>query len=71
MVGYEAGVDPDAVRPFDPERFPDEPSRQAMIDRLARDGTVRDLLLRIDGSTGRCSGSRSRGAGSRRRSLTR
>ena len=41
------------MRPFDTERFADAASRQALLDRLSRDGAVRDLLLRlrrVDGS---------------------
>jgi PAS domain S-box-containing protein len=53
MFGYGADTATGDVRPFDVERFADPSSRQALIDRLGRDGAVRDLLLRlrrVDGS---------------------
>jgi two-component system NtrC family sensor kinase len=47
MFGYPTDA-PDAdVRPFAHERFPDESARQALLERLCRDGSVRDLLVRL------------------------
>jgi signal transduction histidine kinase/CheY-like chemotaxis protein len=47
IFGY-AGETPDAeVRPFDPDRFPDAPSRIALLARLAADGAVADYLVRL------------------------
>ncbi len=53
MFGYAAEAADADVRPLSIDRFPDPPVRQALIDQLARDGGVRDLLLRlrrVDGS---------------------
>jgi PAS domain S-box-containing protein len=53
MFGYAPEAPVGEVRPFDPARFADAPSRQTLLDRLRRDGAVRDLLLRVrrrDGS---------------------
>jgi signal transduction histidine kinase/CheY-like chemotaxis protein len=53
MFGLAADT-PDAdVRPFGVDRFVDRQARDAFLERLARDGTVRDYLLRVrrfDGS---------------------
>ncbi len=53
MFGLAADT-PDAdARPFAVERFVDRQARDAFLERLARDGTVRDYLLRVrraDGS---------------------
>lgn len=53
MFGLAADT-PDAdARPFAVERFVDRQARDAFLDRLARDGSVRDYLLRVrraDGS---------------------
>ena len=53
MFGYPPDTPTDDVRPFDSDRFADTSSRQSLLERLARDGAVRDLLLRlrrVDGS---------------------
>lgn len=53
MLGHAADAPSTDVRPFAAERFLDPTARQALIDRLSRDGSVRDLLLRlrrVDGS---------------------
>ena len=53
MFGLAADTPDDEARPFDPERFVDTQARDVFLDRLARDGTVRDYLLRmrrVDGS---------------------
>jgi two-component system NtrC family sensor kinase len=47
MFGYAGDAPLSEIRPFDPDRFADTVSRDALIDRLGRDGTVRDLLLRV------------------------
>ncbi len=47
IFGY-AGETPDGdVRPFDADRFPDPPSRTALLDRLSTDGSVSDYLIRL------------------------
>jgi signal transduction histidine kinase len=53
MFGYGPDTPSAEVRPFDIDRFADAAARQALLDRLSRDGAVRDLLLRlrrVDGS---------------------
>lgn len=47
MFGYGAEAPQDDVRPFDRERFVDEQSRVAFLERLQRDGAVTDYLLRL------------------------
>jgi two-component system NtrC family sensor kinase len=47
MFGCGADVSPADLRPFEPERFVDQQSREAFIARLARDGSVADYLLRL------------------------
>ena len=47
MFGHPPDADAIAVRPFEPERFVDPDARNAFLDRLARDGTVSDYLLRL------------------------
>ena len=47
MFGYGSNAPLADVRPFDPGRFADTVSRAALIERLGRDGAVRDLLLRV------------------------
>jgi signal transduction histidine kinase/BarA-like signal transduction histidine kinase len=51
--GYSPDTPETAVAPFDPDRFADLASRGAFLDRLIKDGTVTDYLLRMrrmDGS---------------------
>jgi PAS domain S-box-containing protein len=47
MFGYGPETPSEDVRPFDVDRFADAASRQALVERLSRDGAVRDLLLRL------------------------
>jgi two-component system NtrC family sensor kinase len=47
MLGFPADAPPAEVRPFDPERFVDPEARAQLLERLARDGSVRDHLLRL------------------------
>ncbi len=47
MFGYAADTDQQDVRPFDPERFVDPQARESFLDRLRRDGSVTDYLLRV------------------------
>ena len=47
MFGYPPEAEADAVRPFAPARFVDEQARTAFRERLDRDGTVTDYLLRL------------------------
>lgn len=47
MLGCQPTVPPSAVRPFARERFPDGATRQSLLERLARDGAVRDFLVRL------------------------
>ncbi|HEY8549037.1 MAG TPA: ATP-binding protein [Vicinamibacterales bacterium] len=47
LFGYPADTPAGDIRPFDPERFVDPQSRTALIDRLTRDGSVSDYLLRL------------------------
>lgn len=53
MFGLAADTPDAEARPFAVERFVDRQAREAFLERLARDGTVRDYLLRVrraDGS---------------------
>ena len=53
MLGYATETPPADVRPFDLDRFVDPQTRSAFLDRLERDGSVTDYLLRLrraDGS---------------------
>jgi signal transduction histidine kinase len=53
MFGWDHLVPVADVRPFDPERFVDEQARLDFLQQLARDGSLRDYLLRLrraDGS---------------------
>ena len=53
MFGYATETPVADVRPFDPNRFVDPQTRSAFLDRLGRDGSVTDYLLRLrraDGS---------------------
>jgi len=53
MFGLAADTPDAGVLPFLPERFVDAQARDVFIDRLGRDGAVRDYLLRmrrVDGS---------------------
>src|SRR5688500_14918817 len=53
MFGLAADTPDEDARPFAVERFVDRQAREAFLDRLARDGSVRDYLLRVrraDGS---------------------
>jgi C4-dicarboxylate-specific signal transduction histidine kinase len=47
MFGCGADASPAELRPFEPERFVDQQSREAFVARLARDGSVADYLLRL------------------------
>jgi signal transduction histidine kinase len=47
IFGYAAETPPEDVRPFDRERFVDPPAREAFIERLRRDRSVTDYLLRL------------------------
>ena len=47
MFGHPPEADAAAVRPFEPERFVDSDARAAFFERLARDGTVSDYVLRL------------------------
>ena len=53
MFGQAADTPAAETRPFAVDRFVDPQAREAFLDRLARDGSVRDYLLRVrraDGS---------------------
>jgi len=53
MFGLAADTPDAEARPFAPDRFVDAQAREAFLERLGRDGTVRDYLLRMrraDGS---------------------
>ena len=53
MFGYATETPVADVRPFDPNRFVDPQTHSAFLDRLGRDGSVTDYLLRLrraDGS---------------------
>jgi two-component system NtrC family sensor kinase len=47
MFGYASETCQQDVRPFDPERFVDPQARDSFLDRLRRDGSVTDYLLRV------------------------
>ncbi len=47
MFGYGSETPRDDVRPFDAERFVDPQAREGFLDRLERDGSVTDYLLRL------------------------
>jgi signal transduction histidine kinase len=47
MFGFAADTNPQEVRPFDVERFVDPQGRESFFDRLRRDGSVTDYLLRV------------------------
>ncbi|MEW5984230.1 MAG: ATP-binding protein [Acidobacteriota bacterium] len=47
IFGYPAETPEDQLRPFGPDRFTDEGARSVFIDRLARDGSVTNYLLRL------------------------
>jgi signal transduction histidine kinase/CheY-like chemotaxis protein len=47
MFGYPSETDAGRVRPFDPERFVDALARDAFVERLQRDRSVTDYLLRL------------------------
>ena len=47
MFGYAAEATHDEVRPFEPERFVDQQAREGFVERLQRDGSVTDYLLRL------------------------
>ena len=47
MFGYSTETDPSQVRPFDTNRFTDNQTREALIERLKRDGAVSDYILRL------------------------
>ena len=47
IFGYSSET-PDAdVRPFDRDRFVDQQARDALVERLATDGSVANYLLRL------------------------
>ena len=47
MFGHAAETPQDDVRPFDLDRFIDTQAREGFLERLARDGSVTDYLLRL------------------------
>jgi len=47
MFGWPDETATPNVRPFDPDRFVDEQARDEFLQRLLRDGVVRDYLLRL------------------------
>jgi signal transduction histidine kinase/CheY-like chemotaxis protein len=47
MFGYGSETPQADVRPFETERFLDPQARESFLDRLRRDGTVTDYLLRL------------------------
>jgi signal transduction histidine kinase len=47
IFGYASETPERDVRPFDPDRFVDPQARDALIERLRTDGSVRDYLLRL------------------------
>src|SRR5918993_832636 len=47
MFGYAADTDVCEVKPFDADAFVDRQARGAFIDRLARDRSMTDYLLRL------------------------
>jgi signal transduction histidine kinase len=52
MFGWDDRVSLDEIRPFDPHRFVNEQARLEFLQQLARDGFVRDYLLRLRRSDG-------------------
>jgi signal transduction histidine kinase len=53
MFGWDDHVPAAEIRPFDADRFVDEQARLDFLQQLARDGSIRDYLLRLrraDGS---------------------
>ncbi len=47
IFGYPADTPETDVRPFDLDRFVDPQARDALLERLANDGSVTDYLLRL------------------------
>ena len=47
MFGYAGETPAEDVRPFDPDRFVDPQARDGFLERLQRDGSVTDFLLRL------------------------
>ena len=47
MFGYAGETPAEEVRPFDPDRFVDPQARDGFLERLQRDGSVTDFLLRL------------------------
>ena len=47
MLGHPPEAEASAVRPFEPERFVDPQARIAFLERLRRDDSVTDYLLRL------------------------
>jgi two-component system cell cycle sensor histidine kinase/response regulator CckA len=47
MFGYATEAPVEEVRPFDAERFVDPQAREAFIERLARDRSLTDYLIRL------------------------
>ena len=47
IFGYPADTPDEDLLPFDPPRFTDPAARALFIDRLAREGSVTDYLLRL------------------------
>lgn len=47
MFGFAGETPREDVRPFDAERFVDPQARDGFLDRLERDGSVTDYLLRL------------------------
>jgi len=47
IFGYDNDADDDNVRPFDRDRFVDPQAREALLERLATDGTVANYLMRL------------------------
>jgi PAS domain S-box-containing protein len=47
MFGYAVDTLPDDVRPFEIERFVDPQAREGFVERIVRDGSVTDYLLRL------------------------
>jgi signal transduction histidine kinase/CheY-like chemotaxis protein len=47
MFGYAAETPQEDVRPFEVERFVDPQAREGFVERLQRDGSITDYLLRL------------------------
>jgi len=47
MFGYAAETPTGDIRPFDPERFVDAQARDNFVERLTRDNSLTDYLLRL------------------------